>query len=211
VFPAVTDNLERLKAANAGTLAKKIAEARFRCQRCGKCCKSEFGDNTVTVFPSEIRGIMQATGLGWPDVVRPNESCDMDDNGEYHTFEWALRKKNNGECRFLENNGCTVYEHRPLICRSYPMNMEAGHLEVELYECDGVGAGEMEEADARRMAETLLRRQLTETMETVALMERYEPFHANVPKPADEKVYIVHDSEGSRRVIMHKDGSYSFI
>lgn len=204
-------DIESFKAISAGSLAKRVAAARFRCQRCGKCCKSEYGDNTVTVFPSEIRGIMQASGLGWLDVVRPNDSYDMDDHGHYHTFEWALWKKANGECKFLEDGKCTVYEHRPLICRTYPMRLDAEHLGVELYECDGVGAGDMDEGEAARMAETLMRRQLTETRETVSLLERYQPFYHATPKSSGDRVFVVHDSEGSRKVLVLEDGSCSFI
>jgi len=193
------------------SLATKVAASRFRCQGCGKCCRSEFGDNTVTIFPSEIRGIMRATGMEWLDVARPNESQDMDDEGEYHTFEWALRRKSNGDCKFLEDGKCSVYEYRPYICRTYPMRLESGRFEIELYDCDGVGAGEMDAGEARLMAETLIRRQHAETMETVSLMKNYQPFNSRTPKPAQERVFVVHDSEGSRKVLMHRDGSYSFV
>ncbi len=208
---AVRKDLEQYRSANAESLAKKVAASRFKCQRCGKCCKSEYGDNTVTIFPSEIRGIMQATGLEWLDFVKPHDSYDMDENGEYHTFEWALRKKTNGECIFLEKDACRIYDHRPYLCRSYPMSLETGHLEVELYDCDGIGAGDMDEADALNMAQTLIKRQMAETMETIALMERYEPFQPVSAKPAEERVIVVHDSEGSRKVLLHLDGTYSFI
>ena len=208
---AIRKDLDQYRSTNAQSIAKKVAASRFKCQRCGKCCKSEYGDNTVTIFPSEIRSIMQATGLEWLDIARPNDSYDMDESGEYHTFEWALRKNSNGECKFLENGACRIYEHRPYLCRSYPMSLETGHLEVELYDCDGIGAGEMSDAEALNMAQTLIKRQLAETMETIALMERYEPFQPASPVPADERVFVVHDSEGSRKVLRHSDGTYTFL
>jgi len=31
--------------------------------------------------------------------------------------------KKDGSCIFLSDNGCTIYEHRPLICRFYPFTM----------------------------------------------------------------------------------------
>jgi Fe-S-cluster containining protein len=207
----IRNSLEQYGSVNAGPVAKKVAASRFRCRRCGKCCKSAYGDNTVTIFPSEIRAIMGATGLEWLDVVRPNDCFDMDDNGEYHTFEWALLKKNNGECKFLENGACRIYEHRPHICRTYPMSLDTGHMEVELYECDGIGAGDMEEADALNMAQALIKRQLAETTETNALMERFEPFRPATPGMSVQRILVVHDSEGARKVFLHKDGTYSFV
>lgn len=190
-------------------LLKKVAATGFQCKRCGKCCGGEFGDNTVTIFPSEIRSIMEATGLEWLDIARPHESDDVDEQGLYHTFEWALRKKKNSDCMFLEGGKCTVYEHRPLICRTYPMKLETGHL--ELFECEGIGSGAMDEPEARRMAEELLRRQIVENMETISLLEKYEAFHPARRASEQDRVYVVHDSEGSRKVLARKDGSCSFV
>jgi len=190
-------------------LEKKIAATGFRCRRCGKCCRSAFGDNTVTVFPFEVRGIMEATGLGWLDVARPHESDDADGQGFYHTFEWALRKKDNGDCFFLKEGKCAIYGSRPLICRTYPMRLEAGSL--ELYECDGIGPGAMDEPGAEQMAEALLERQLVEAREAASLLEKFEPFRPGKNPPAVDRVYVVHDSEGSRKVLARGGGGYSFV
>ncbi len=196
-------------AVNA--LVKKVAATGFKCKRCGKCCRREFGDNTVTAFPFEVRAIMESTGLGWLDIARPHESDDADERGYYHTFEWALRKKDNGDCFFLKEGKCTVYEHRPLICRTYPLRLEAGSLEI--YECDGIGTGTMDGPGAEQMAEALLERQLAEARETASLLEKFEPFRpARTTRPPSGRgrVYVVHDSEGSRKV-HDKNGNCSFL
>jgi len=119
------DDLKAFRSMSAGPVAEKVSAAGFSCKRCGKCCMGRFGDNTVTVFPSEIRAIMAAAGLGWFDVARPHESHDVDGQGVVHTFEWALQRKENGDCAFLEGGKCAVYGHRPLICRTYPMRLES--------------------------------------------------------------------------------------
>jgi Fe-S-cluster containining protein len=198
-----------VRAALNPDLIKKVAATGFRCKRCGRCCRGAFGDNTVTIFPFEIRDIMGATGLGWLDIARPHESDDADEQGLYHTFEWALRKKENGDCAFLEEGKCAVYGHRPLICRTYPMRLEAGRL--ELSECEGVGQGAMDGPEAGRMAEGLLKRQLVESREAASLLEKYEAFRPARPAPARDRVYMVHDSEGSRKVLARGDGSCSFV
>ncbi len=189
-------------------LLREIAATGFRCRQCGKCCRREFGDNTVTVFPFEVREIMEATGLGWLDVARPHESSDADELGFYHTFEWALRRKEDGDCFFLDGGMCAIYEHRPLICRTYPMRLEEGCL--ELYDCDGVGREVMGEAEAGQMAEALQRRERVEAREAASLLGKYEPFRPARRAAARDRVYIVHDSEGSRKVMI-KDGVCSFI
>jgi uncharacterized protein len=170
-----------------------------------------YGDNTVTIFPSEIRAIMEATGLGWLDIARPHEGDDVDENGFYHTFEWALRKRENGDCIFLKGGKCAAYGHRPHICRTYPMRLaEDGH-KIELYECDGIGTCIMEEAEARSMADALKKRQADEAIETRSLLQKYEAFRPGPAPGAAERTYVVHDSEGSRRVRVHKDGSCIFV
>jgi Fe-S-cluster containining protein len=154
---------------------------------------------------------MKTTGLGWLDIARPQDSDDVDEHGFYHTFEWALRKKENGDCFFLTGGKCAVYAHRPHICRTYPMRLaEDGHR-VELYECDGIGSGTMDEAEARRMADALLKRQAAEARESRSLLQKYEAFHPGRAQGTAVRIYVVHDSEGSRKVRVHKDGSCAFL
>jgi Fe-S-cluster containining protein len=202
-------DLESFRAQSAGPIAKDVATTGFTCKRCGKCCRSKFGDNTVTVFPSEVRAIMEATGMGWLDVARPHESDDVDSQGLYHTFEWALCKKNDGDCAFLEGGKCAIYQHRPLICRTYPMRLEGA--ELELYECDGLGTGTMGDEEARAMAGALLKRQVVEAEEAISLLEKYEAYRPSASAYPSCKIYVVHDSEGSRKVAERSARSFYFI
>ncbi len=196
-------DLETFRETAPGPVADKVSAAGFRCSRCGKCCMGRFGDNTVTIFPSEIRAIMAASGLGWFDVARPHESDDVDGQGVIHTFEWALRRKENGDCAFLVDGKCAVYERRPLICRTYPMKLEGQDL--ELYECEGLGTGATD--DAQAMARALLDRQASETAESIALLEKFDAGSPHAPRG---KTYVVHDSEGPHIVEEREDGSFRF-
>lgn len=212
----IEDEIERLSSElNAcrqwddKAIAGKVADTGFRCKRCGKCCKGEWGDNTVSVFPGEVREIARVTGLDWLEIARPMESQDADERGEYHTFEWALQKQLNGDCKFLLDGRCTIYASRPLICRTYPMRLESGGLEV--YDCDGLGSGLVDIEEAKCMAETLHERQIRETEETISLLQRFEPFRIAEGAPSGDKIYVVHDSEGSHRMLARADGSLSFL
>ena len=199
-------DLKNFEAMSASLVEEKVSAAGFRCRRCAKCCSGRYGDNTVTIFPSEIRSVMASTGLGWLDIARPHESVDVDDMGFIRTFEWVLRKKKNGDCAFLEGGKCTIYACRPLICRTYPMRLEAEAL--ELYECDGLGAGTTD--NAPQMADALIKRQISETSEAIALLEKYGAYKPEKGHAASGKVYVVHDSEGSHIVVERSDGSFSF-
>lgn len=199
-------DLEAFEALSPGPVAEKVAATGFRCRRCGKCCRGRYGDNTVTVFPSEIRAIAAVTGLDWLDFARPHESDDIDSEGFIHTFEWSLRKKDDGDCIFLENGACAIYDLRPLICRTYPFRLEAGELEV--YECDGLETGATE--DAGGMADALVGRQVVETSEAIALLKKLGDRPPMADTIRSHKKYIVHDSEGARLVVEAADGSLRF-
>ena len=97
-------------------LAKEIESIGFKCRRCAHCCRAEYGDNTVFIFPSEIRRISEKTHLLRDDFVMPTPSQDRDSKGNIHTFEWILRK--NGDCIFLKKGSCGIYESRPYICKT---------------------------------------------------------------------------------------------
>jgi len=197
--------LEVFRAISPRSIEGQVSAAGFRCRHCAKCCSGRFGDNTVTIFPSEIRAIMAVSGSGWFDVARPHESGDVDACGVIHTFEWVLRKKENGDCAFLGGGRCAIYDLRPLICRTYPMRLEGE--ELELYECDGLGTGATD--NAPDLACTLVKRQIAETAEMISLLEKLDAMPEGAP--ASGRLYAVHDGEGTRMVVEKADGSFSFL
>ncbi len=170
-------------------LAEKIKAIGFKCQKCAKCCMEEYGDNTVFIFPSEIRSICEKTGLGRYDFVIPTPSEDRDSDGNTHTFEWVLRK--NRDCIFLKDGSCGIYESRPYICKTYPFYLLDGRLMIS--ECEGIG-GDISEGESRKLASLLRERYIAEIKESVALLERFRGFN-----PTGSGVCI-HDSEGEHWV-----------
>ncbi len=181
-------DLKQARATRPAEIARRLPA--FACVRCARCCRGAFGDNTVTVFPGEIRAIMAATGRGWQEVAEPEEDGDVDRYGNRHAFEWALRKKPDGDCIFLEGGLCAIYDVRPWICRTYPFYLDEGR--VGHGECDGLGRGERPEA----MAEELIARRVRELEESIALLERLD-MEAGRGRSG---LIVVHDSEGSRLV-----------
>lgn len=167
-------------------LAETIRAMGFKCKRCARCCKEEYGDNTVTVFPFEIRDISERTGLGREDIAIPTPSEDTDAAGNIHTFEWVLRK--NGDCIFLRNDLCRIYECRPYICKTYPFYLLEGRLIAS--ECNGIG-GEIGDTESLKLAALLKERYITEIKESISLLEKFRGF-----KPGGRGNVCVHDSEG---------------
>lgn len=194
--------LEDARKADVKGIEEAVAGAGFRCARCQKCCKGAYGDNTVAVSPREIRAIIGATGRLWPDVAIPAEVGDLDDDGIFHSFGWALKKTKGGDCIFLEPSGsCAIYANRPWICRTYPFSLY--HESVEVYECDGLGSGCPDDPGPISLA--IKERSVAEAEEAVAMLERFERFKPSRRGRVAAGEYIVHDSEGSHHVLIKDD------
>jgi len=180
------------KGISLTDLAARIRKTGFHCQECGECCRGE--DNSVVVFPEEIRRIQRATDLDWLEAVAPPVEGEWDREGCFHTLEWRLRKENNA-CRFYRDGRCSIYPVRPMLCRTYPFYLDEGRLMHS--ECRGLG-GKIEQEEANELAESLLDRYITEIREAIHLLERYRDFERGESKEGG--ACIVHDSEGEHRI-----------
>jgi len=169
-------------------LAAQIREKGFHCQECGECCRGE--DNSVVVFPREIRRIQIASTLEWLEVVGPPEEGEWDKDGCFHTLEWRLRKEGES-CRFYQNGRCSIYSDRPMLCRTYPFYLDNGELMCS--ECRGLG-GKIDVDEADKIAEQLILRYLFDIQQAIALLLSYRDFARGEAKKGGG--CIVHDSEG---------------
>lgn len=167
---------------------------------------SETDAHTATVFPDEVRQLQENTGYDWRDVARPMPyGLSESESGPVgETFEWALQTDSCGDCAFYDagESVCTVYEDRPLICRTYPFSVALGGTSqpmgeavdqegvVRAHECEGLGR-DIDRADADALAATLKARAVRELEEAIAVRDAYEP-------TATDGV-VVHDSEGAKR------------
>lgn len=185
------EDLSRTKGLERGCLAAEIHKMGFSCLACGECCRGE--DNSVLVFPNEIRRIQDSTGLTWLEVAAPPEEGEWDREGYFHTLEWRLTKEGES-CRFLQKVDCSIYPVRPMLCRTYPFYLDRRKLMAS--ECRGLG-GKIDVQEAELMAELLIARRITEIEEAIALLERYGDFPRGQPGKAG---IIVHDSEGEHRI-----------
>ena len=185
------EDLKRAKSQSQAELATEIREMGFSCQSCGDCCRGE--DNSVLVFPFEIRYIQKDAGLSWAEVAEPPEEGEWDREGYFHTLEWRLAKLGEA-CRFYQGKECAIYPVRPMLCRTYPFYLDRGKLMVS--ECRGL-RGRIEVKDAELLAGQLIARQIIEIEEAIALLERYRDFPRG---PPGERGIIVHDSEGEHRI-----------
>lgn len=252
--PDVTDELEYARSLDIEKLASGIARIGFRCNGCATCCTRQddtgadtgdggWADNAVVVYPFEVRRIMEVTGLSWHEVaVPPSAGGDIDSEGRVHTFEWHLRQKRipgHGNrqdvytCLFLEHGRCTIYESRPLLCRTYPFYMSEKKLCTGT--CEGLGAGVDARSDAGqdagagidtpedeylKLAQVLKERYMEDMNQMIMLLERFEPYTVakdrkgrDVSQSGEVSCktcggiveYVVHDSEGAHMLSIQQE------
>jgi len=191
--------LEEAKRVSEDELAAEVEKIGFACLRCGECCTGD--DNSVVVFPFEVRQITALTGESWFDTVEPPDVGEWDSEGNFHTLEWRI-KKCDISCKFHVSdfhvsdgtNVCRIYEARPLLCSTYPFYLEDGALRCS--QCRGLGRP-IEHEQAEKIAALLKERNIVEIQESIALLEKYRDFRRGRP---GKGLCIVHDSEGEHKI-----------
>ncbi|MDD1664735.1 MAG: YkgJ family cysteine cluster protein [Methanomicrobiales archaeon] len=144
------------------SIAADLQKIGFSCLRCGTCCR-EGPDDSGLVFVShdEVEAFVIHGAGAWEEVAEPYPDFTPCGNRAAVSFGWCLRHKE-GRCRFLSNEGCTVYDIRPWICRTYPFALEDRDLVVS--DCPGLG-GSISGAEALALAVDLLERARFESEE----------------------------------------------
>lgn len=138
----------------------------FKCQETcgGKCCKSSPGegayvfltladrDNLIRQGKSEylFRGAFQ-----WTRFINKM------------SLQWAIQKKPNGDCVFLEDGKCSVYHYRPTQCRTFPFWPEHWITKFKNAKswCPGFKLNDKGELDLLTEYQTLVNEQLQADME----------------------------------------------
>jgi len=170
-------------------ISDQIASIGFRCRECGACCRHVAEDsNLVIVSPAEVRAIMAATGMAWDEIAEPYPDFIGSENGGKYTFAWCIRRTADA-CIFLQDGRCSIYAHRPWICRTYPFMLLDDVLQVS--ECPGLGTPLTADV-AHDMATELCKRQAAEAVEETGVRAVYQRAWI----PPGRRVVI--DSEGMK-------------
>jgi len=91
---------------------------RFKCLRCGKCCRL----SPITVLPHEVIIINRlAKNMGISIEFKPSYGVYDRFSGRFIVLSYILDLSNN-KCPFLgEGNKCIIHNlYKPLTCRSFP-------------------------------------------------------------------------------------------
>jgi len=106
---------------------------RFKCTGCGKCCT----------------GASASVNLSRADLGRLAAFKRMPPGRFARSYTRVVRgrrvlinRQDSGDCIFLENNACSVYEARPTQCRTFPFWPEIVHdresWEATARLCEGI-------------------------------------------------------------------------
>ncbi len=133
---------------------------RFECQKCSACCRHDPG--YVFLTRTDLDALMKEKGLNETDFLK--KYCVTIDLGGFKRI--SLIEKDNYDCIFWEEGGCTVYGARPVQCRTFPFwisNIEDKEdWDRTAAECPGIGKGplvskeEIEKRVAERQKEPML-------------------------------------------------------
>lgn len=169
-----------------------IENERFACIRCGACCREiEPGSNLVLVSPAEVRVIMSATELSFDEIAEPYPDTIQEGEREY-TFDWAIRRIDN-QCKFLIGGLCSIYHHRPWICRTYPFMLNNGTLMIS--SCNGIGTNSSDCRDPD-VVELLIKDLYSREHAEIAEEKRITAVMTSVHIPPGRLVVV--DGEGMR-------------
>jgi Fe-S-cluster containining protein len=111
----------------------------FHCTKCGICCgDTKEKTRHIILLKTEAEQIAKTT-------LQPISNFAVKIKGKT-PYSYEMKKRENGKCVFLENNRCTVYSLRPLICRFYPFELKFSNSKKFKFlyteECPGLNKGQ---------------------------------------------------------------------
>lgn len=112
----------------------------FQCQGCNYCCSVEPG--YVFLSQEDLNNLSKHFSLTQDSFI--GKYCRKVDIGI--GYRVSLIEKENYDCIFLTDKGCSCYQARPLQCKTYPFwpsiveSKESWEKEGQL--CPGIGKGE---------------------------------------------------------------------
>ncbi len=111
----------------------------FECTLCSRCCRFEPG--YVFISRNDLDRLASYLSINRGNFVK--KYCRKINLG-FKAY-LSLKEKKNYDCIFWEGYGCSIYEARPLQCRSYPFwrnhLVDARSWNLLQNECPGINRG----------------------------------------------------------------------
>jgi len=81
------------------------------------CCRKV----DLQLYPYDVMRLKAALGIDSEVFLHNYTQLVRGENPFFPTVMLALTEDGRGDCPFLTDSGCSLYEHRPTACRSYPL------------------------------------------------------------------------------------------
>lgn len=96
-------------------------ELKFRCHRGVSCWNECCARADVTLAPYDIIRLKEQLNIDSTEfLAKYSVPFEIDDHGIPGI---KLRTDDSGACLFMTEEGCSVYENRPIACRYYPSDL----------------------------------------------------------------------------------------
>lgn len=112
---------------------------RFDCTQCGACCQREAGHLFLSAL--DLRRLAEHLSLSDEEFFL--QYCEIVDVRLAQRV--SLAAESDGRCVFLDGSRCSVYEQRPLQCRTFPF-WSSNVVDAETWnragqDCPGINQG----------------------------------------------------------------------
>ncbi len=108
---------------------------RFTCTSCGECCRLPGGK--VRISQEEIESVSRFFSM--------DQEFFLKQYAVHGEKGWALEDESHYACIFLQDNRCSIYDVRPLQCRTFPFwpeNLKSAYRWKQLKSfCSGIDQG----------------------------------------------------------------------
>ena len=84
----------------------------YTCNRCNRCCRHF----SIPLSPFDLLRLADSLGITTTETIKQH----LDGNNR-------LRRRTDGACGFLTDQGCSAHGGRPLVCRIYPLARHITH------------------------------------------------------------------------------------
>lgn len=91
-----------------------------------RCCQAP----TIALSPYDILRLKQFLGLSSGEFLRRYTLQGTEESSNLPLVFMDAFRSRGGGCPFVGAEGCTVYEHRPVACRLFPITMGSQYTEI---------------------------------------------------------------------------------
>ncbi|MGW8193049.1 MAG: YkgJ family cysteine cluster protein [Desulforhopalus sp.] len=101
----------------------------FSCHRGVKCFTECCRMLELALSPYDILRLRKATGLRSEQLLDRYVIVEHEPEEPFPRFYLTMVDDGRASCVFVADKGCTVYQHRPAACRTYPLGRASTRLE----------------------------------------------------------------------------------